>query len=222
MSDTPDSLLTSSQRAFLRGEVEYHPTDDGQGRMTRKRIRERLRPGLRDFTFVLDGYDSGQLTDDDLRTIFSLEGDASDRDPMLNGMRDAIGLVYLETSDRQEPFDFGTRLVGGVNRARRVEHGGRTPPVDVDFDVEELPISTFDEIVHRLQQGEYDSLSEGELRLIIEGIFEHSEFSVEKFVAAEHRQITDAVRDSAAGWGTNLLKTWESISSSPSEDSDNE
>jgi len=60
MGDQPSSILTASQREYLRGEKE--PTHE---RIMRTRIRERVRAGIRDLALLIE-----KMSDEDIEQTF--------------------------------------------------------------------------------------------------------------------------------------------------------
>lgn len=177
-------LSGSDREALLRTEEDYLERKSRQALgQANRRIQDRVRDGLRDMTLLFN-----HLDDDEIAQIFSLAGTPTDRDPMLNGVSDAMALFYFALGGRSEPFDFETRLQRAVRSSRRREYGrGGHRPIDVTLEVEELPVSTIEEIAYRLDRGEYDNLSEGELRFVVSTLFETEAVSADVYREAENK-----------------------------------
>jgi hypothetical protein len=182
-SDRERGILTEADIKYLRGELDKD-LSDGAEFNTRRRIVNRTREALLDFTILLN-----HLNDRDLEKVFSLSGGVDDRHPMLDGVQDAIGLFYLGLLDNPDPFDFTTRLQGGVNRARERKYGRRHRRfVDVEFEVEELPVTVGAEVRERLRNGEYDRLSEGELRRVVSDMAKYTDDSLAEAIQEGKRE----------------------------------
>jgi hypothetical protein len=108
MSDA-NGFLTSTDRAFLRGEKEYTGNHAKQQRYERRKaVRERTRAALWDFSILFHTLDDDEL--EKVRTVPIDERDQYDR-----AVSDTFAFLYRLCSD-----EYDERVVDGVEQA--VEH----------------------------------------------------------------------------------------------------
>lgn len=89
------AILTPSQREYLRGKSDIEEESDRE-RMTRSRIRSRIRAGVQDFALVLERLDL-----EDIKKAF--ETPAQDEVEVEYGLESMIALVYLFYMDIDKP-----------------------------------------------------------------------------------------------------------------------
>ncbi|WP_458211054.1 hypothetical protein [Haladaptatus sp. NG-SE-30] len=162
------SILTQAQRELLRGEKE---TDERSERAMRARIRYRVRSAFTQDAPLLLG-----MSRSDLDTVFHNfeQGERSispdeEQTEFYDGVRDLLGIIYLQTHDHAPPYDFETLLRQGVTRAieRKYENEGTTPGIKVDFDVEELSIRLPDDVLDAIERRDLERLSASEAQFAL-------------------------------------------------------
>lgn len=133
--DPPSSLLTPSQRAYLRGDRE--DVSDGNKRAIRRRIRNRLKAGIMDCHMIVN-----QLPLDDIETGLQ-EPEVSDGEvykPVGSAVSSLAALVYLKArsyeADPAQSIEVDIRH-GIADALGRL--GVSTQTIDVTIDIETGP-----------------------------------------------------------------------------------
>lgn len=132
--ERPDSLLTDTQRRYLRGKTD-ELSDDAE-RMKRRRIRNRLKAGIEDFDVVLNHLEPGertQITDFDHLS----EPIPDDRkEELQDSQAFAEGLMSMVAFAAQCADDMDNAEPEDLFQASLRRYAERTPQVDtVDVEV---------------------------------------------------------------------------------------
>ncbi len=138
----------------------------------RARIRYRVRSAFSQDAPLLLGMRSR-----DLDTIFHnfTQGERSissdeEQSEFYDGVRDLLGVIYLQTHDRVPPHDFETLLRQGILRAVDREHVGtpeEKPGVRIDFEVEELSHRLSEDVLEMIERGQVERLSADEAQFAL-------------------------------------------------------
>lgn len=164
--DRERGILTPSDRAFLLGrKTDY---TDHSKKQKRNRIRRRIRNAILDFSIIFE-----HLDDRDRETIF--DPDHDDRDAYTRGITDVLAFLHLGTVGYSTPFK--DMLARGVNKAERELAGSDYRMVSVDFSVDPVGRIDVDEIVDKLECGDYEEVTDEELRAFARLVTESETFS---------------------------------------------
>ncbi|UTF53207.1 hypothetical protein [Natronosalvus rutilus] len=142
----PRGILSSADRAFLRGESDLASVQSE--RNTRARIRERLYQGVRDFELLVES-----LSDDDRKLVFEKRFGEIDGTEAFDAMVSAVAFLYLAADDTD--IEFETLLTEGINLAEARRDRAATVSLDVTYQS-----LTVDQLRHKLKRGEPLSLTE--------------------------------------------------------------
>lgn len=129
--DRPAALLTEAQRLFYLTDEDRKPATE---RSMRRRIRERVRAGVIDFSILLEHMDP-----DDIERAFSV-GDLEPGKPIpiLNGINSAFGLFYLGVTPKgeEENLDPYIQHVGAGIREGVARRGKSINELEVRGEIE--------------------------------------------------------------------------------------
>lgn len=165
-ADRGRGILTPSDREFLLGrKTDY--TDHSE-KQKRNRIRRRLQNAILDFTILFE-----HLEGRDRRTVFDPESDA--RDAYTEGITDLLGFLHLGTMGYHVPFK--DMLSQGVNRAEQELSGSDYRMVNVEFNVDPVGQIDVDEVIDKLDSGEFGEITDEELRVFMRLLTESDDFS---------------------------------------------
>jgi hypothetical protein len=159
-------ILTPSDREFLLGrKTDYAEHSKKQ---KRNRIRRRIRNAILDFSILFD-----HLEDRDRETVFNPDDDA--RDAYTQGIIDMLGFLHLGTMGYYTPFK--DMLAQGVNKAEQELAGSDYRMVTVDFNVDPVGQIDVDEVIDKLEFGNFEEVTDEELRALVRLMTETDEFS---------------------------------------------
>ncbi|WP_129113468.1 hypothetical protein [Halegenticoccus tardaugens] len=159
-------ILTPSDREFLLGrKTDY---TEHSKKQKRNRIRRRLRNAILDFTILFE-----HLEGRDRETVFNPEDEA--RDAYTRGIVDMLGFLHLGTMGYYVPFK--DMLAQGVNRAEQELAGSDYRMVTVDFNVDPVGQIDVDEVIDNLEFGNFDEITDEELRAFVRLLAESDDFS---------------------------------------------
>jgi hypothetical protein len=156
-SERERGILSKRDRAYLLG---YSDIESGSARErnVRRDIRERTRNAILDFSLLLE-----ELEDKDREQIFS----SNNAERFDNGLANAISFFYLGSLGRVPNFE--TVLSRGVWRAEQIRTDSEALAFDVNVSIDPEPVSQmdFDEIADRIRRGNWEELTEKEMRQFI-------------------------------------------------------
>ncbi|EJN57714.1 hypothetical protein [Halogranum rubrum] len=188
-ADRGRGILTPSDREFLLGrKTDY---TEHSKKQKRNRIRRRLRNSILDFSILFD-----HLEDRDRETVFNPEADA--RDDYTQGVIDMLGFLHLGTMGYHVPFK--DMLGQGVNRAEQKLAGSDYRMVTVDFNVDPVGQIDVDEVVDKLDGGNFDQITDEELRAFVRLMTESEDFSASTMrdeMKAQMTQFLEKVNEAA-------------------------
>ncbi|WP_224270973.1 hypothetical protein [Haloprofundus salinisoli] len=165
-ADRGRGILTPSDREYLLGrKTDY---TEHSKKQKRNRIRRRLRNAILDFTILFE-----HLEDRDRETVFNPDDDA--RDAYTQGITDMLAFLHLGTMGYYTPFK--DMLAQGVNKAEQELADSDYRMVTVDFNVEPVGRIDVDAVVDKLEYGEFDELTDEELRAFTRLLADSDEFS---------------------------------------------
>jgi hypothetical protein len=165
-ADRERGILTPSDREFLLGrKTDY---TEHSKKQKRNRIRRRVRNAILDFSILFD-----HLEDRDRETVFNPESAA--REDYTRGIVDMLGFLHLGTMGYYVPFKH--MLGQGVNRAEQKLAGSDYRMVTVEFNVDPVGQIDVDEVVDSLEDGDFDQVTDDELRAFVRLLTESEEFS---------------------------------------------
>ncbi|GGL65820.1 hypothetical protein [Halocalculus aciditolerans] len=180
-TDDPDrarGILTPSDREFLLGtKTDY---TDHSKKQKRNRIRRRVRNAILDFTILFD-----HLEARDRETVFDPDDDA--RDAYTQGITDMLGFLHLGTMGYYTPFK--DMLSEGVNKAEQRLAGSDYRMVNVEFNVDPVGRIDVDEVIDTLENGEFEQLTDEELRAFVRLFADSDEFSLDAAREEMHAQM---------------------------------
>ncbi|EFW91497.1 hypothetical protein ZOD2009_14056 [Haladaptatus paucihalophilus DX253] len=165
-ADRDRGILTPSDREFLIGRKSDYT--EHSKKQKRNRIRRRLRNAILDFTLLFE-----HLEDRDRETVFNPDDDA--RDAYTQGITDMLAFLHLGTMGYYTPFK--DMLAQGVNEAEQELAGSDYRMVTVDFNVEPVGQIDVDEVIDKLEFGDFEEITDEELRAFIRLLTESDEFS---------------------------------------------
>ena len=178
MTDNTGSILTNTQREFLRGETEEEKTG-ARARALRARIRQRIRAGLEDFRLLFQ-----KLPKDDRRQVFNSMSPGE--------RRDWISSMIAFASSGIDSGEFMELVETGVTEAL-AEEGYPDADISVFIHINRNPIS-MDEIVRTIERGEeLDRAAEVRLAFHSDELTEEHK---ERLRQGGHEQILEIIDDS--------------------------
>jgi len=193
-ADRIHPLLTKTDWGFLTTEGYFadRARPSVSQSQQRQKIRNRIRNAFRDFALLV-----GYLDEGDIERIF--------QDPtadQVNGMTDALSLIYRGTRDgvrvaetgAKESFEPMIRRAIRNGEAALDESATNTLVIDVTFENDEILVkknvpseSDVERISAKIDAGEIDDLSRGELAWFIEVYKQSGELDTDAAVDAYHR-----------------------------------
>ncbi|WP_266080948.1 hypothetical protein [Haladaptatus caseinilyticus] len=192
-SDEPESLdslaysaerdrgiLTPSDREFLIGRKSDYT--DHSKKQKRNRIRRRLRNALLDFTLLFE-----HLEDRDRETVFNPDDDA--RDDYTRGITDMLAFLHLGTMGYYTPFK--DMLAQGVNKAEQELAGSDYRMVTVDFNVDPVGQIDVDEVIDKLEVGDFEEITDEELRAFVRLLAESEDFTATSMRSGMKEQMSE-------------------------------
>jgi hypothetical protein len=189
-ADRERGILTPSDREFLLGrKTDY---TEHSKKQKRNRIRRRVRNAILDFTILFD-----YLEDRDRETVFNPESEA--RDDYTQGIVDMLGFLHLGTMGYYVTFKH--MLGQGVNRAEQKLAGSDYRMVTVDFNVDPVGQVDVDEVIDKLDNGDFGQVTDDELRAFVRLLTESEEFSptdVRSEMKAQMMTFLERVEDAEA------------------------
>jgi hypothetical protein len=181
-ADRGRGILTPSDREYLLGrKTDY---TDHSKKQKRNRIRRRLRNALLDFTILFEC-----LEDRDRETVFN--PDDGDRDAYTQGITDMLAFLHLGTMGYYTPFK--DMLSEGVNKAEQELAGSNYRMVTVDFNVEPVGQIDVDEVIDKLEFGDFEKITNEELQAFVRLLAESEDFSATDMRMEMKEQMTEFV-----------------------------
>jgi hypothetical protein len=150
--DRPRGILSPADRAFLLGEADM--SHDQSKRNAAARVRERVRDGIEDFTFLAHGLDAS-----DRRQVFEK---SVDDQGFVDGLSAMLSFAYLGSKESGLTFDH--LLEPAIRKSEEVyaaEVLGTTATVEVTLDVDVRYGTEVDDVSDVITAG--DPVSPGEL-----------------------------------------------------------
>ena len=171
-ADRPRGILSEADRKYLIAtEQEREDNYSRQAQNLREReIRKRLRHGLLDLDLILRSLDPDVLEEVFSRELVESEGILS----LQRGLAGAIGLPYyiahrkFVAGDADELFE--SMVEKGVWSAKNMIDGPEGPPAFLQYSVHfevSSPTIDVDMIAEKVRDGDFDALSETELRTFL-------------------------------------------------------
>lgn len=177
-SERPRGILTPSDRDFLLGrKTDY---TEHSKKQKRNRIRRRVRNAVLDFSILFE-----YLEERDRSTVFA--PDDEDREAYTRGITDTLAFLHLGTMGYYTPFK--DMLSEGVGKAEQRLAGSDYRMVNVEFNVEPVGQIDVDEVVEKLDDGEFSQITDEELRAFVRLLTMSEDFSP----AAARENIKDNV-----------------------------
>ncbi|QLG28074.1 hypothetical protein HUG10_11145 [Halorarum halophilum] len=177
-ADRPRGILTPSDRDFLLGrKTDY---TEHSKKQKRNRIRRRVRNAILDFSILFE-----YLEERDRNTVF--DPDDEDREAYTQGITDMLAFLHLGTMGYYTPFK--DMLSEGVGKAEQQLAGSDYRMVNVEFNVDPVGQIDVDEVVEKLENGEFAQITDTELRAFVRLLTMSEEFSP----AAAREEIKESV-----------------------------
>ncbi|MFB6219833.1 MAG: hypothetical protein ABEH90_00210 [Halolamina sp.] len=170
-SDRGRGILSSADRAYLRGETEYASVQSE--RNTRGRIRDRTFQAVRDFELLVEA-----LPERDRKLVFEKRFGELAGPEAFDALVSALAFLYTGVDDTG--LDFETVLSEAVNVAEA--SGGRAATVELELTYERL---SPEGLLHKLEMGKELSLTE------LAYLHDHDEVSRDRLA----RYLADAESD---------------------------
>jgi len=187
--DRGRGILTPSDREFLLGrKTDY---TEHSKKQKRNRIRRRIRNSILDFTILFE-----HLEDRDRETVFNPDDDA--REAYTQGIIDLLAFLHLGTMGYYTPFK--DMLSQGVNKAEQELAGSDYRMVTVDFNVDPVGQIDVDEVIDKLEFGDFSEVTDEELWAFVRLLSESEEFSATEIRSEMKAQMTEFIEqvDAAA------------------------
>jgi hypothetical protein len=157
----PRGVLTEADRKFLTGRSEIEPASHS-ARTARRRIRERLRHAILDFSIL-----HTQLEDRDLTQAFDEESTGS------RWIRDTAPDIIGTLSKYYGEEELENIIETGMQKSLR--HGGSFSKVSVDIEITGVPV---EDAIERIPQEDVEDLSIPDLRdLLLNGSITDERFA---------------------------------------------
>ncbi|WP_255192200.1 hypothetical protein [Natronobeatus ordinarius] len=164
--DRERGILTPSDREFLLGrKTDY---TEHSKKQKRNRIRRRIRNAILDFTIIFE-----HLDDRDRETVFDPED--AEREAYTRGITDMLALLHLGTMGYSTPFK--DMLARGVYKAEQELAGSDYRMVNVYFNVDPVGQIDVDDVIDKLERGQFEEVTDEELRAFVRLLAESDEFS---------------------------------------------
>ncbi len=178
-ADRDRGILTPSDREFLLGrKTDY---TEHSKKQKRNRIRHRLRNAILDFSILFE-----HLEDRDRETVFDPDDD--EREAYTQGITDLLAFLHLGTMGYYTPFK--DMLSQGVNKAEQELAGSDYRMVTVDFNVDPVGQIDVDEVIDKLEFGDFSEVTDEELWAFVRLLSESEEFSATSIRSEMKEQMT--------------------------------
>ncbi|WP_433627196.1 hypothetical protein [Halomicrococcus sp. NG-SE-24] len=181
-ADRDRGILTPSDREFLIGRKSDYT--EHSRKQKRNRIRRRIRNAILDFTIIFE-----HLEDRDRETVFNPDDDA--RDAYTQGITDLLAFLHLGTMGYYTPFK--DMLGQGVNKAEQELAGSDYRMVTVDFNVDPVGQIDVDEVIDKLEFGDFDEITDEELRAFVRLLAESEDFSATSMRSEMKEQMNEFI-----------------------------
>lgn len=185
LTHSPDrgrGILTPSDREYLLGrKTDY---TEHSKKQKRNRIRRRLRNAILDFTIIFE-----HLEDRDRETVFNPEDES--RDAYTRGITDMLAFLHLGTMGYYTPFK--NMLSQGVNKAEQELAGSDYRMVTVDFNVDPVGQIDVDDVIDKLEFGEFDEITDEELRAFVRLLTESDDFAATSMRSEMKEQMNEFI-----------------------------
>ena len=166
--DRERGVLTPSDREFLLGrKTDY---TEHSKKQKRNRIRRRIRNAILDFTIIFE-----HLDDRDRETVFDPED--AEREAYTRGITDMLALLHLGTMGYSTPFK--DMLARGVYKAEQELAGSDYRMVNVYFNVDPVGQIDVDDVIDKLERGQFEEITDEELRAFVRLLAESDDFTPE-------------------------------------------
>ena len=196
--DRERGILTPSDREFLLGrKTDY---TEHSKKQKRNRIRRRIRNAILDFTILFE-----YLDDRDRETVFDPEDEK--RRAYTQGIVDMLAFLHLGTMGYSTPFK--DMLARGVSNAEQELAGSDYRMVNVYFNVDPVGRIDADEVIDKLEGGQFDEITDEELRAFVRLLAESSEFAPEPMREKIKGQMDTFAREVAAAEDTHSKRVDE-------------
>ncbi|WP_435180832.1 hypothetical protein [Halorussus sp. AFM4] len=183
-ADRGRGILTPSDREFLLGrKTDY---TEHSKKQKRNRIRRRVRNAILDFTILFE-----HLEDRDRETVFDPDADA--RDAYTRGITDMLAFLHLGTMGYYTPFKH--MLAQGVNKAEQELAGSDYRMVTVDFNVDPVGQIDVDEVIDKLEFGDFEEITDEELRAFARLLSESDDFSATSLRSDMKEQMSEYIEE---------------------------
>ena len=183
-ADRGRGILTPSDREFLLGrKTDY---TEHSKKQKRNRIRRRIRNAILDFTILFE-----HLEDRDRETVFNPDDDA--RDAYTRGITDMLAFLHLGTMGYYTPFK--NMLAQGVNKAEQELAGSDYRMVTVDFNVDPVGQIDVDEVIDKLEFGDFEEVTDEELRAFARLLSESDDFSATSLRSDMKEQMSEFIEE---------------------------
>ncbi|WP_137286550.1 hypothetical protein [Halorussus salinisoli] len=181
-ADRGRGILTPSDREFLlERKTDY---TEHSKKQKRNRIRRRIRNAILDFSILFE-----HLEDRDRETVFNPDDDA--RDAYTQGITDMLAFLHLGTMGYYTPFK--DMLAEGVNKAEQELAGSDYRMVTVDFNVDPVGQIDVDEVIDKLEFGDFEEVTDEELRAFVRLLSESDDFSATSLRTEMKEQMTEFI-----------------------------
>ncbi|MGB9965684.1 hypothetical protein [Halobacterium sp. CBA1126] len=180
--DRPRGILTPSDREFLLGQKTDYT--EHSKKQKRNRIRRRLRNAILDFSIIFE-----HLEERDREMVFDPDDDA--REAYTRGITNMLGFLHLGTMGYYVPFKH--MLAEGVNKAEQRLAGSDYRMVNVEFNVDPVGRIDVDDVIDKLDNDEFEQLTDEELRAFVRLLTESDEFSPDAAREELHAQMEEFV-----------------------------
>ncbi|WP_458209288.1 hypothetical protein [Haladaptatus sp. NG-SE-30] len=181
-ADRDRGILTPSDREYLIGRKSDYT--EHSKKQKRNRIRRRLRNAILDFTILFE-----HLEDRDRETVFNPDDDA--RDAYTQGITDMLAFLHLGTMGYYTPFK--DMLAEGVNKAEQELAGSDYRMVTVDFNVDPVGQIDVDEVIDKLEFGDFEEITDEELRAFVRLLAESEDFSATSMRSEMKEQMSEFI-----------------------------
>ncbi|GAA0234807.1 hypothetical protein ACFFQF_24575 [Haladaptatus pallidirubidus] len=181
-ADRDRGILTPSDREYLIGRKSDYT--EHSKKQKRNRIRRRLRNAILDFTILFE-----HLEGRDRETVFNPDDDA--RDAYTQGITDMLAFLHLGTMGYYTPFK--DMLAQGVNKAEQELAGSDYRMVTVDFNVDPVGRIDVDEVIDKLEFGDFEEVTDEELRAFVRLLAESDDFSATSMRSDMKEQMSEFI-----------------------------
>lgn len=182
-ADRGRGILTPSDREFLlERKTDY---TEHSKKQKRNRIRRRIRNAILDFSIIFE-----HLEDRDRETIFNPDDD--ERDAYTQGITDLLAFLHLGTMGYYTPFK--NMLAQGVNKAEQELAGSDYRMVNVEFNVDPVGQIDVDEVVDKLEFGDFEEVTDEELRAFVRLLSESEDFSATSLRSEMKEQMSEFIQ----------------------------